>query len=74
MPMIRSILKKLLAKRFAFHIIVVVAIFILCINEYGYRPSMAVFRNGTALTDHRISTARLLQALTDAQAASAVTF
>ena len=65
--MIRSVLRKLLAKRFAFHMVVVVAIFILCINEYGYRTSMAAFRNGTALTDHRVSTARLLQALTDAQ-------
>ena len=67
--MIRRFLTNLLAKRFAFPVVVLAAIFIMGVNEYTYRTSTSNLRDGIALTDDRIATARLLQALTDAESA-----
>ena len=67
--MIRSFLTNLLAKRFAFPVVVLAAIFIVGVNEYTHRTSTSNLRAGIALTDNRILTARLLQALTDAETA-----
>ena len=66
--MIRSFLTSLLAKRFAFQFVLLAGLLVIGVNEYSYRTSMAAFRAGIALTDDRVSTARLLQALTDAEA------
>lgn len=65
--MVRYFLANLLEKRFAFPAILLAAAFIICINEYNYRTSISVLRDGIALTDERILTGRLLQALTDAE-------
>ena len=67
--MIRSFLTNLLAKRFAFPLVVLAAIFIIGVNEYTHRLSTSTLRAGIALTDNRILTGRLLQALTDAESA-----
>lgn len=67
--MIRSFLTNLLAKRFAFPVVLLAAIFIICVNEYTHRLSSSNLRDGIALTDDRILTARLLQTLTDAESA-----
>ena len=66
--MIRSFLTNLLAKRFAFQVVLLAAAIVVGVNEYSYRTSMSAFRDGIALTDDRVSTARLLQSLTDAEA------
>lgn len=65
--MIRSFLTSLLARRFAFPVVLLTAALIIGVNEYTYRTSTSTFRSGIALTEERVLTARLLQALTDAE-------
>lgn len=67
--MIRSFPTNLLAQRFVFPLVVLVAIFIIGVNEYTHRSSTSNLQAGIALTDNRILTFRLLQALTDAETA-----
>ena len=65
--MVRRFFANLFGRRYAFEIALVIAVLIVCINEYTYRTTTSVLRNGIALTDDRISAGRLLQALTDAE-------
>lgn len=65
--MIRSFFARLFGRRYAFEVAIVIAVIIFSVNEYTYRSTTAVLRSGITLTDERISAARLLQALTDAE-------
>ena len=63
----RRFFAHLFSRRYALEVGVLIALLILGINEYTYRTTTKVLKGGIALTDERISTARLLQALTDAE-------
>lgn len=65
--MLRGFFSRLFARRFALEVTFLIALFIVAVNEYTYRTTTAVLRGGIALTDERIATAQLLQALTDAE-------
>ncbi len=67
--MIRCFLASLLAKRFAFPLILLASLLIIGINEYTYRTSVRVLQAGIALTDERVLAGRVLQSLTDAETA-----
>lgn len=67
--MIRFFLARLFRKRYALEVALIIAISILGINEYTYRSTTSVLRSGIALTDERISAARLLQTMSDAESA-----
>ena len=63
----RRFFAHIFASRYALEVGLLIAALILGINEYTYRTTTAALRGGIALTDERISAARLLQALTDAE-------
>ena len=66
---IPSMLDRLSRFAFAIPIVVLVATSAILINEVTYRYTTKMLTAGIALTDARISTARLLQLLTDAETA-----
>ena len=65
--MLRRFFARLLGRRYAFEIALVVASVVIGVNEYTYRATTSVLRGGIALTDERIAAGRLMQALTDAE-------
>ena len=65
--MLRGFFERLYARRFAFEVTLLMALLIIGVNEYTYRATTSVLRGGIALTDERLATAQLLQALTDAE-------
>lgn len=65
--MLRGFFARLFARRFALEVTFLIALLIVAVNEYTYRTTTSVLRGGIALTDERIATAQLLQALTDAE-------
>ena len=65
--MVRRFFALLFGKRYAFHVALLIAFVIVGVNEHTYRTTTSVLRGGIALTDERISTGQLLQALTDAE-------
>ena len=66
--MLRRFFANIFARRFAFQSVLLAAALIVVVNEYTHRTSLMHLRAGIALTDDRINAARLLQALTDAEA------
>ena len=65
--MLRRFFARLLGRRYAFEIALVVASVVIGVNEYTYRATTSVLRGGIVLTDERIAAGRLMQALTDAE-------
>ena len=62
-------IERLLRRRVVYPLLFSAAILILVVNETTYRHSIATLGGGIALTDARISAARALQLITDAESA-----
>ncbi len=67
--MIKQFFARQFGKRFALEVALLVALLIIGVNEYTYRSTTSMLRSGIALTDERISAARLMQMLSDAESA-----
>jgi len=65
--MLEEHVERLLRRRFAYPLLLSAAIVILIVNEATYRHSITTLGQGIALTDARISAARGLQLITDAE-------
>ena len=65
--MVKQFFDRQFGKRYAFEVALFVALLIIGVNEYTYRSTTSVLRSGIALTDERISAARLGQILSDAE-------
>jgi len=65
--MLEEYVERLLRRRFAYPLLLSAAIVILIVNEATYRHSITTLGQGIALTDARISAARGLQLITDAE-------
>lgn len=65
--MLKGLLARLFAMRFAWLVTLSTAIVIVGISHYTYTTTTRVLRGGIALTDERIAAASLLQSLTDAE-------
>ena len=65
--MVKQFFARQFGKRYAFEVALFVALLIIGVNEYTYRSTTSVLRSGIALTDERISAARLGQILSDAE-------
>ena len=67
--MFKKHLEGLIRRRYAYPLLLAAAIVILVVNEATYRHSFTTLGQGIALTDARISSARALQLITDAESA-----
>ncbi len=67
--MLKEHVERLMRRRFAYPLLLSAAIIILIVNEATYRHSTTTLGQGIALTDARISAARGLQLITDAESA-----
>lgn len=66
---LNSFAERWVRTRFAFPLAIVLASLLLVVSENTYRDTTSTLRGGIDLTDARIQSQRLLQLLTDAQAA-----
>ncbi len=67
--MLKEHVEGLMRRRYAYPLLLSAAIVILIVNEATYQHSMKTLGGGIALTDARISAARGLQLITDAESA-----
>ena len=63
----RETFERLLRRRFTLPLLIAGALLLVLANELTYRRTVNAVRDGIALTDTRIATARVLQLLTDAE-------